>query len=73
MKTKLTITVDAELLPRAKRHARAKGVSLSSIINDALHEMAGDEAPSFVSRWRGAFVAADLDDPRYQALADKYL
>lgn len=73
MKTKLTITVDADLLPRAKRYARSRGVSLSSLINDALQTMAGDEAPSFADRWRGAFEPADRDDPRYRALADKYL
>ena len=73
MKTKLTITVDSELLPRAKRYARGRGVSLSSLIEDSLREMSGDESPSFSARWRGCFEAADLDDPLYQALAQKYL
>ncbi len=36
MKKKLTITVDAELLPRAKRYARSQGVSLSSLIEESL-------------------------------------
>lgn len=73
MKKKLTITVDADLVPRAKRYARRRGVSLSSLINEALHAMAGAEGPSFVDRWRGTFRPADRDDPRYQGLADKYL
>ena len=74
MKRKLTITVDAELLPAAKRYARARGVSLSSLIEQSLREMAGEEAPSFSSRWRGKFQAAERDDdPRYAALAEKYL
>ena len=72
-KIKLTITVDADVLPRAKRYARSRGVSLSSLLNASLHEMAADQAPSFVDRWRGAFQAAEKDDPRYEALADKYL
>lgn len=73
MKKKLTITIDAELVPRAKRYARSRGVSLSSLINDALAEMAGGKEPSFVDRWRGAFEPAHGDDPRYRALAEKYL
>ena len=74
MKQKLTITVDAELLPAAKRYARARGVSLSSLIEQSLREMAGEDAPSFSSRWRGKFKAAERDgDPRYAALAKKYL
>ena len=73
MKQKLTITVDAELLPIAKRYARSRGVSLSSLIDRALREVAGDHAPSFASRWRGQFRAAERDDPRYDALAKKYL
>lgn len=74
MKQKLTITVDAELLPAAKRYARSRGVSLSSLIEQSLREMAGEDAPSFSSRWRGKFQAAErVDDPRYAALAKKYL
>ena len=73
MKQKLTITVDAELLPKAKRHARSRGVSLSSLVEKALRQVAGDQAPSFATRWRGRFRAAGRDDPRYDALARKYL
>lgn len=74
MKQKLTITVDADLLPAAKRYARSRGVSLSSLIEQSLREMAGEDAPSFSSRWRGKFQAAErADDPRYAALAKKYL
>ena len=73
MKTKLTITVDKDLIPRAKRYARRRGVSLSSIIEDALRELTRDEAPSFAERWRGRFEPASRDDDRFRALADKYL
>jgi post-segregation antitoxin (ccd killing protein) len=73
MKTKLTLTVDADLLPRAKRYARARGVSLSSLVEDALRGMAAEEATSFVERWRGQFKAASRDDERFRALAEKYL
>lgn len=74
MKQKLTITVDAELLPVAKRYARSRGVSLSSLIEQSLRELAGEDSPSFSARWRGKFRAAVKDDdPRYAALAEKYL
>lgn len=72
MKTKLTITIDRDLLPRAKRYARSRGVSLSSLVEDALRDMAEPDRESFASRWRGAFVLAERDDERYWALAEKY-
>ena len=73
MKQKLTITVDADLLPIAKRYARSRGVSLSSLIEQSLREVTREHGPSFASRWRGQFRAAERDDPRYDALAEKYL
>ena len=73
MKQKLTVTVDADLLPLAKRYARARGVSLSSLVEQSLREVAGKPAPSFASRWRGRFRPAERDDRRYEALAEKYL
>ena len=73
MKQKLTITVDAEVLPIAKRYARSRGVSLSSLIEQALRQIAGDRTPSFAGRWRGQFRAAERDDPRFHTLARKYL
>ena len=73
MKKKLTITVDAELIPKAKRYARSRRVSLSSLIEQSLRDMAGEDSPSFSSRWRGRFQAAQRDDLRYDKLARKYL
>jgi hypothetical protein len=73
MKTKLTITVDRELIPKAKRYARARGMSLSAVIEDALRGLAEDEGQSFVERWRGRFVLADRDDERYRALVKKHV
>lgn len=72
MKTKLTITIDRDLLPRAKRYARSRGVSLSSLVEDALRGLAEPDRPTFASKWRGAFVLAERDDERYRALAEKY-
>ena len=73
MKKKLTITVDGELLPRAKQYARSRGVSLSSLVEASLRELAAEDAASFASRWRGRFQEARRDDGRYEALARKYL
>lgn len=74
MKTKLTVTIDRNLLPQAKRYARARGVSLSELIEASMRKL-GTEAqgPTFSSRWRGKFVPADRKDERYRALAKKYL
>ena len=73
MKKKLTVTVDEELIPLAKRYARSRGLSLSSVIEQSLWEVTRQETPSFSSRWRGKFRPAVRDDPRYRALARKYL
>ena len=71
MKKKLTI--DTELLPRAERYARSRGVSLSSFVGQSLKEVAGEDSPSFATRWHGRFKPAGSRDPRYDALARKYL
>ena len=73
MKTKLTLTIDARLIPRAKRYARSRGVSLSSVVEDALRRLASEEEPSFVDRWKGRFEPASKDDERFRVLAEKYL
>ena len=74
MKTKLTVTIDRDLLPLAKRYGRARGVSLSEIIEGSLRRIStGDAMPSFATRWRGQFVPAERVDERFAALAKKYL
>lgn len=73
MKKKLTITIDEDLIPRAKRYARRRRVSLSSLIEDALARMTDTPETSFVQRWRGSFEAVTEGDERYRALAEKYL
>ena len=79
MKSKLTITVDSDLIPVAKQYARSKGVSLSAVIEQALREATDKSEPTFAEKWLGKFQPAHhvkpelLDDPRYAALARKYL
>jgi len=73
MKTKVTLTIDEDLLPKAKALARGKGMSLSQLVENSLREKAGAEGESFAARWRGRFVPAERDDERYRALAAKHL
>lgn len=75
MKAKLTVTIDEELIPLAKVHARSQRRSLSQLIEDSLRAEVktteGTEEP-FSARWRGKFAPAQRDDERYRALAKRY-
>ena len=73
MKAKLTVTIDEELIPRAKEHARSQGVSLSDLIERALRGLTLEQRRSFSARWRGRLKAARRKGDRYKALAEKYL
>ena len=73
MKTKLTLTIDEELIPRAKEIARSRDVSLSHLVESGLRALVKREERTFASRWIGKFEPADRDDPRYDSLAEKYL
>ena len=73
MKIRLTVTVNSEVARAAKRYARRRGVSVSSLVEASLKEMIQAEDASFSARWRGQFRAANRDDPRYRAMARKYL
>ena len=73
MKTKLTVTIDEELIPKAKQHARSSGISLSQLIESALRMLTSEGQPPFSKRWAGRFKAANRKDERYDALARKYL
>lgn len=72
MKTKLTVTIDEEVLPKAKEYARRQGVSLSGLIEEGLRRMSADTQPAFSKEWRGKFRLAARDDERYKRLAKKY-
>jgi hypothetical protein len=73
MKTKLTISIDPNVVPEAKRYARLQGVSLSSVIEQALRDVKSASTPLFSQRWRGQFRPAGGKDQRYRLLARKYL
>ncbi len=73
MKAKLTVSIDADLLPSAKEAARRRGISLSSYIEGALRTLNSDRKQSFVEKWRGSFRPGERDEERYRRLAKKYL
>ena len=73
MKTKLTITIDEDLIPVAKEHARSQRKSLSGIIEAALRALTSSEKVTFARRWRGRFRPSKRKGDRYDALAKKYL
>ena len=74
MKTKLTVSIDDELIPMAKRFARGKGLSLSELVESSLRSVTVErESTSFSQRWRGKFHPTGGDDERYRALAKRYL
>ena len=73
MKTKVTLTIDQELLPKAKQYARMQGVSLSELVENSLRGLTTRRQLSFSSRWKGKFEPAHRKDARYKELAKKYL
>jgi post-segregation antitoxin (ccd killing protein) len=73
MKKKLTVTIDERLLPRAKQVAKRRRISLSRLIENALHELSDSGRATFSARWRGRFKQAQREGARYRALAKKYL
>ena len=72
-KAKLTVTIDEELIPKAKEQARSQGVSLSDFIERALRGLILEKRRPFSARWRGRFKAARRKDDRYEALTERYL
>jgi hypothetical protein len=74
MKTKLTITVDQQLIPIAKRYAAKQGRSLSGVVEEALVRLVQSNEPNFSQKWRGKFkLTAKRNDPRYDFLAKRLL
>lgn len=62
---KKKFTIDADVLPGAKRCARSCGVSLSSFVERSLREVTDEEAPTFTNESGGRpFRAADSSSAR---------
>jgi len=73
MKAKVTLTLDEDLLPKAKRYARSQNMSLSELVENALRKAMTKDRRAFSIRWRGKFRPADRKDERYRQLSKKYL
>jgi len=73
MKARLTVKIEEDLIPQAKRYARSRGMSLSQLIETSLRGVIKDEELQFSQRWRGRFEPAGQDDERYNSLAKRYL
>lgn len=78
MKTKLTLSVSAQSVQRAKAVARSRGVPLSRLVEehfDRLAPVAGKhDSEAFFDRWQGAFKIdpAALEDERVAAIMAKH-
>ena len=73
MKTKLTLTIEKGLIPQAKRYARARGESLSGLVEKAIQDISQTYETSFSKQWRGKFKASRHGSARYKALSRRYL
>jgi len=72
MRRKVTLTVDEEVLPRAKAEARRRGVSLSRMVEEMLREATPGGGPSFSEEWRGRLHLDAPDDVRARSLLERY-
>ena len=73
MKTKVTLSIEKELVPRAKRCASRQRRSLSSLVEEALRRAAEQSETPFSARWRGRFKPSEGRSPRRRFLAERYL
>lgn len=55
MKTKLTLTVEKDLIAEAKIAARAQRTSISSLVENFLSNLCLESQQSFSEKWQGAF------------------
>lgn len=82
MNTKLTLTIEKDVIERAKKHANSKGRSLSDIIENYLKAITRDEnvemieLTPIVKSLKGSFKAPQNFDYKKElskSLTDKYL
>ena len=73
MKTKLTLTIEEDLIPKAKRYAEAQNDSLSGLVEKALRDLTRTKEIPFSKRWGGKVKAARRASTRHKTLARRYL
>lgn len=78
MKTKLTLSIGAKSVQRAKAVARRRGVPLSTLVEEHFNRLAsadGRDSEAFFKRWQGAFKVdpASRKDERVDAIMAKHV
>jgi hypothetical protein len=82
MNTKLTLTIEEEVIEKTKKYAKEKGVSVSGIVGNYLKAITSEfESPAveitpIVKSLKGAFKAPDGFDYKKELtkiLSEKYL
>lgn len=76
MKTKLTLSISAKAVQRAKAVARRRGVPLSRLVEEHFDRLAPvDAGERFLAKWQGAFKLnpAALKDERVAAIMAKHM
>ena len=73
MKTKLTLTIEEDLILKAKRYAEAQNASLSGLVEKAFRDLTRSEEKPFSKRWSGKFKASRRASTSYNALSRRYL
>jgi hypothetical protein len=77
MKRRITLTIDAKLVVRAKALALQQGSSISQLVEKGLQDLAGDsdiQDKSFSERWMGKLRPAPRNpaDPKREYLLKKH-
>lgn len=77
MKDRVTVTMNRELIVRAKRQAHRTGTSLSGLVEHSLEASLAPQtkpAGSFAERWAGQFTVREggTEDLRLQSLKTKH-
>ncbi len=73
MKTKLTLSVDKNLISKSKVYARKHGKSVSQLVEELLRKKVNQSEMSFSEKWRGKFTLSPKNDSRYKKLSERYL
>ena len=82
MNTKLTLSVDEQIIFKAKKYAKQNKKSLSQVIENYLTYLTEEdkfdlEISSTVKKWAGSMkieeIEMDENDPKFNYLVDKYL
>ena len=79
MKKRVSLTIDQNVMHRAKQVARRRNTSVSQLVEDSLRYIAepgSTDGKNFVERWRGKLklklLPRDPSDPRREYLWKKY-